>query len=122
MTLIADLPVGDTSIDKEGIEIKSIKKQKETDLKIVTSKSFTEKSAMSEQLKGMVSNEHSNMMELFKKVLEQRGEQIDNLDIRDGEINANGIAPMTIHMFTLEAAKFGKNISYREERTITITD
>ncbi|MFK7951246.1 MAG: hypothetical protein AB8B73_00245 [Ekhidna sp.] len=124
MTLIANPSFNETSNNYENMDVETITKPnlESKELKVVTTKTMVDKSPMSDKLKTAVSKNAPDMAELLLNVVKQRGEESELLAIKDGTVNANGLSQMTLHLFALEAAKFGKTVTYKEEKTIIITD
>ncbi len=120
MTLIANPPIKNTANHYEMETEESNNHPR--DLKIITSKSYTDKSQMHLQLKEKLRRTAPDMVELFKRIAELRGEKISEADIRGNVLTASNLSAMTLHVFALEAAKYGKTVAYKEEKTITITD
>lgn len=97
-------------------------KQEKKQLKIVKKSSFTETSPMPKELKATVNKNAPEMFDLFNTVITNKGENAEGIQ-RDGNtIYVNDISQNALHLFTLEAAKLGKTVTYKEEKTVIISD
>ena len=121
MALTENLPLVESAPNSK-VENSEITNNNSEELKIITSdKSFVEESPMSENLKEAIGKNAPNMTNLFQSILSQKKENVGDIKIDGDTIYADEVSPMTLHLFALEAAKFGKTITYKEVKSIIIS-
>lgn len=122
MALIENFPISETASDST-IEFNKTEIERNGEIEIITSnKTFVEINPMSENLKEAVRKNAPDMTDLLQSIISQKKEKVGDLKIEGDTIHADDISPMTLHLFALEAAKFGKTITYKEVKSIVISD